>query len=162
MPPPSYSTWVITPSLERRQDIIHSQFDKKLKKTLDKMDLINYIIYRNKRGITMTQAIKISKKSLTNFKTKNVVDMATDFVKDSIHMNKVKGAIKECLEKHPELLNGDFTDVVVARILAQTVLYIMFGNEHKVLWKDTATRKQMKAMRNCSWDMHYLCKEHEV
>ena len=132
------------------------------KKTLDKMDLINYIIYRNKRGITMTQAIKISKKSLTEFNRKSIVDNATAFVKDSIHMNKVRGAIKECLEKHPELLNGDFTDIVVARILAQTVLYIMFGNEHKVLWKDTATRKQMKAMHTCSWDMHYLTKEHGV
>lgn len=111
----------------------------------------------------MTQkAIKISKKSLTEFNRKSIVDNATEFVKDSIHMNKVKGAIKECLEKHPELLNGDFTDVVVSRILAQTVLYIMFGNEHKVLWKDAATRKQMKAMRNCSWDMFYLTKEHGV
>ncbi|GEM_PF-4242958 len=109
-----------------------------------------------------TKTIKISGKSLAKFKGKEIVDTATEFVKDSIHMNKVKGAIKECLEKHPELLNGDFTDVVVARILAQTVLYIMFGNEHKVLWKDTATRKQMKAMRNCSWDMFYITKEHKV
>ena len=110
----------------------------------------------------MTQAIKISKKSLTEFNRKSIVDNATAFVKDSIHMNKVRGAIKECLEKHPELLNGDFTDIVVARILAQTVLYIMFGNEHKVLWKDTATRKQMKAMHTCSWDMHYITQEHKV
>ena len=111
----------------------------------------------------MTQkAIKISSKSVKTFKANNVVGIATDFVKNSIHMNKVKGAIKECLKKHPELLNGDFTEVVVGRILAQTVLYTMFGNEHAVLWKDTATRKQMKAMRNCSWDMFYLTKQHGV
>jgi hypothetical protein len=111
----------------------------------------------------MTQkAIKISTKSVKTFKANNVVDIATDFVKNSIHMNKVKGAIKECLKKHPELLNGDFTEVVAARILAQSVLYIMFGNEHKVLWKDTATRKQMKAMHTCSLDMHYLTQEHGV
>ena len=109
-----------------------------------------------------TKSIKISTKSIKTFKSNNVADIATEFVKNSIHMNKVKGAIKECLKKHPELLNGEFTEVVAARILAQSVLYIMFGNEHAVLWKDTATRKQMKAMRNCSWDMFYLTKEHGV
>lgn len=110
----------------------------------------------------MTNVIKVNKKSLAKFKAKTVVDTATNFVKDSIHMNKVRGAIKECLKKHPELLNGDFTEVVAARILAQSVLYIMFGNEHKVLWKNTATRKQMKAMHTCSWDMHYITQEHGV
>ena len=133
-----------------------------LKKTLDKMDLINYIIYRNKRGITMTQAIKISKKSLREFNRKSIVDNATAFVKDSIHMNKVRGAIKECLEKHPELLESGDTDVVVARILAQSLLYVRFGNENLILWKGTATRKQKRAMHACSFDMHCICQEHKV
>ena len=56
-----------------------------------------------------TKAIKISGKSLVKFKGNNIVNTATDFIKDSIHMNKVKGAIKECLEKHPELMNGEYT-----------------------------------------------------
>ena len=110
----------------------------------------------------MTQAIKISKKSLTKFKTKNVVDTATQFVKDSIHMSKVKGAIKECLEKHPELLNGEFTEVLVARILAQSVLYSVLDNKNAILWKDTATKKQNKAMLACAADMFYICKQHGV
>ena len=107
-------------------------------------------------------AIKISGKSLAKFKGNTIVKYATDFVKDSIHMNKVKGAIKECLEKHPELLNGDFTDVVAARILAQSVLYSVFGNTDVFLWKDTATRKQKSAMKACANDMFYICREHKV
>ena len=107
-------------------------------------------------------AIKISGKSLTKFKGNNIVNTATAFVKDSIRMNKVRGAIKECLEKHPELMNGDFTEVVSARILAQSVLYSIFDNEHNILWKDTATRKQMKSMRAVAGDMFYICKEHNV
>lgn len=111
----------------------------------------------------MTQkAIKISGKSLVKFKGNNIVNTATDFVKDSIHMNKVKGAIKKCLEKHPELMNGDHTEVVAARILAQSVLYSIFGNTDLLLWKDTATRKQKSAMKACATDMFYICKEHKV
>ena len=109
-----------------------------------------------------TKAIKISGKSLVKFKGKNIVDTATDFVKDSIHINKVKGAIKECLEKHPELMNGTYTDVVAARILAQSVLYTIFGNTDLLLWKDTATRKQKSDMRACAPDMFYICREHNV
>lgn len=109
-----------------------------------------------------TKAIKISGKSLAKFKGNNIVNTATDFVKDSIHMNKVKGAIKECLEKHPELLNGDFTDVVAARILAQSVLYSIFGNTDMLLWKDTATRQQKSAMWACVTDMFYICRERKV
>ena len=105
-----------------------------------------------------TKAIKISGKSLVKFKGKNIVDTATDFVKDSIHINKVKGAIKECLEKHPELMNGTYTDVVAARILAQSVLYTIFGNTDLLLWKDTATRKQKSDMRACATDMFYIKK----
>lgn len=110
----------------------------------------------------MTQAIKVSKKSVKDFQTKNVVDTATEFVKTSINMNKVKGAIKECLDKHPELLNGEFTDVLAARILAQSVLYTIFENKNAILWKDTATRKQMSAMRKCASDMFYICREQKV
>lgn len=110
----------------------------------------------------MTNTIKVNKKSLAKFKAKTIVDSATNFVKDSIHMNKVKGAIKECLEKHPELLNGDFSDVVAARILAQSVLYSVFGNTNVFLWKDTATRKQKSAMKACANDMFYICREHKV
>lgn len=109
-----------------------------------------------------TKSIKISGKSLAKFKGSNIVNTATDFVKDSIHMNKVKGAIKKCLEKHPELLNGDFTEVVAARILAQSVIYSIFGNKDLVLWKDTATRKQKSAMLACATDMFYICKEGKV
>lgn len=127
------------------------------------MDLIIYIGYRNKRGITMTQkAIKINTKSVKNLKSNKVVDIATDFVKDSIHMNKVKGAIKECLKKHPELLNGEFTEVVSARILAQSVLYSIFGNTDLLLWKDTATRKQKSELKACASDMFYICREQKV
>lgn len=107
-------------------------------------------------------AIKISGKSLAKFKGNTIVNTATDFIKDSIHMNKVKGAIKECLEKHPELLNGDFTDIVAARILAQSVLYSIFGNTNLLLWKDTATRKQRSAMKACATDMFYICRERKV
>ena len=106
--------------------------------------------------------IKISSKSLAKFNENNIVNTATAFVKDSIHMNKVRGAIKECLKKHPELMNGEFTEVVAARILAQSVIYSIFDNEHNILWKDTATRKQMKAMRAVAGDMFYICKEHKV
>lgn len=109
-----------------------------------------------------TKAIKISGKSLVKFNGKNIVETATDFVKDSIHMNKVKGAINECLEKHPELMNGTYTDVVAARILAQSVLYTIFGNTDLLLWKDTATRKQKSDMRACATDMFYICREHKV
>lgn len=109
-----------------------------------------------------TKSIKISGKSLVKFKGNNIVNTATEFVKDSIHMNKVKGAIKECLEKHPELLNGDFTDVVSARILAQSVLCSIFGNTDLLLWKDTATRKQKAAMKACATDMFYICRERKV
>lgn len=107
-----------------------------------------------------TKAIKISGKSLVKFKGNNIVNIATDFVKDSIHMNKVNGAIKECLEKHPELI--DYNEVIAARILAQSVLYSIFGNTDLVLWKDTATRKQRSAMKACATDMFYICKEHKV
>lgn len=107
-------------------------------------------------------AINISGKSLAKFKGNTIVNTATDFVKDSIHLNKVKGAIKECLEKHPELLNGDFTDVVAARILAQSVLYSIFGNTDLLLWKDTATRKQRSEMKACASDMFYICRERKV
>lgn len=109
-----------------------------------------------------TKAIQISSKSLAKFNENNIVNTATDFVKDSIHMNKVKGAIKDCLKKHPELLNGDFTDVVTARILAQSVLYSIFGNTNLLLWKDTATRKQRSAMKACAHDMFYICRERKV
>lgn len=109
-----------------------------------------------------TKAIKISGKSLVKFMCNNIVNVATDFVKDSIHMNKVKGAIKECLEKHPELLNGDYNEVVVSRILAQSLLYSIFGNTDLILWKDTATRKEKSVMRKCAIDMAYICREHKV
>lgn len=109
-----------------------------------------------------TKSIKISGKSLVKFKGNNIVNIATDFIKDSIHMNKVKGAIKECLEKHPELLNGDYNEVVTARILAQSLLYSIFGNTDLILWKDTATRKQKSDMRKCASDMTYICREHKV
>ena len=53
----------------------------------------------------MTQAIKISQKSLDEFKNKEkfreIVDIAYDFVRQSIHMDKVKDALDECLKKHP-------------------------------------------------------------
>ena len=107
-------------------------------------------------------AIKISTKSVKAFKSNNVADIATEFVKNSIHMNKVKGAIKECLKKHPELLNGDYTEVVAARILAQSVLYSIFGNTDLLLWKDTATRKQRSEMKACASDMFYICREQKV
>lgn len=107
-----------------------------------------------------TKAIKISGKSLVKFKGNNIVNIATDFVKGSIHMNKVKGAIKECLEKHSELI--DYNEVIAARILAQSVIYSIFGNTDLVLWKDTATRKQRSAMKACATDMFYICKEHKV
>ena len=111
----------------------------------------------------MTQkAIKINTKSVKNLKSNKVVDIATDFVKDSIHMNKVKGAIKECLKKRPELLNGEFTEVVSARILAQSVLYSIFGNTDLLLWKDTATRKQKSELKACASDMFYICREQKV
>ena len=111
----------------------------------------------------MTQkAIKINTKSVKNLKSNKVVDIATDFVKDSIHMNKVKGAIKDCLKKHPELLNGEFTEVVSARILAQSVLYSIFGNTDLLLWKDTATRKQKSELKACASDMFYICREQKV
>ena len=110
----------------------------------------------------MAKAIKISCTSIAKFSEKKIATIATDFVKDSIRMSKVNGAIKACLKKHPELMNGDFTEVVAARILAQSVLYSIFGNEHNILWKDTATRKQMKAMRAVAGDMFYICKEHKV
>lgn len=106
--------------------------------------------------------IKVSNKSLAKFKSKNIVKVATDFVKGSINMSKVKGAIKECLEKHPELLESGDTDVVVARILAQSLLYARFGNENLILWKSTATRKQKRAMHGCSFDMHCICQQHRV
>ena len=137
-----------------------------LKKTLDKMNLINYIIYRNKRGITMTQAIKISKKSLDEFKNKEkfreIVDIAYDFVRQSIHMDKVKDALDECLKKHPELLDSKFTDVIVARVLAQSVIYTIFGNKNAILWRHPRSRSEMDAMRKCASDMFYICKEHGV
>lgn len=109
-----------------------------------------------------TKAIKISGKSLVKFKGNNIVNIATDFVKGSIHMNRVKGAIKECLEKHPELINEDYTDVITARILAQSVLYAIFGNTDLILWKNTATRKEKSDMRKCAVDMFYICREHDV
>ena len=107
-----------------------------------------------------TKAIKISGKSLVKFK--NIVETATDFVKDSIHIKTVKGGSKECSEKHPELMTGTYTDVVAARILAQSVLYTIFGNTDLLLWKDTATRKQKSDMRACATDMFYICREHKV
>lgn len=106
--------------------------------------------------------IKISDKSLAKFKANNVVNIATEFVKGSIHMNRVKGAIKECLEKHPELMDGNYTEVIAARILAQSVLYSLFGNTDMILWNNVATRKQKSAMKACAVDMFYISREHKV
>ena len=106
-----------------------------------------------------TKAIKISSKSLVQFNGKKIIDTATYFVKDSINLRKVKRAIKECLEKHPELMNGDYTEVVVARILAQSVIYTIFGNTDKFLWNNCATKKQKSAMRVCASDIFYSLKQ---
>ena len=91
-----------------------------------------------------------------------IVENATILVKDSIHMDKVEGAIRECLNNHPELMNGDYTDMVAARILAQSLLYCIFGNDDLVLWKDVATRKEKTAMRACASDMFYICRRNDV
>lgn len=106
--------------------------------------------------------IKISDKSLAKFKGNNIVNIATEFVKGSIHMDRVKGAIKECLEKHPELMNCKDGEVIAARILAQSVLYSLFGNTDMILWNNVATRKQRSAMKACAVDMFYICREHKV
>lgn len=110
----------------------------------------------------MADKIKISKKSLAEFTHNQIVNMATEFVHTSINMKNVKGAVDECLKKHPELMNGEFSGVVVGRILAQSVLYSIFGNTNMILWKDTATRKQKAAMKACASDMFYICREKKV
>lgn len=106
--------------------------------------------------------IKISDKSLAKFKGKNIVNIATAFVKNSIHLNKVKGAIEEGLKHHPELLGDEYNEVIAARILAQSVLYAIFGNTDLILWKYSATRKQKSAMKACAIDMFYICRGHII
>ena len=97
--------------------------------------------------------IKVSSKSLAKFKSKNIVKIATDFVKGSIEMGKVRNAIKATLDQHPEI--ADYNEVIAARILAQSLLYTIFGNKNLILWKDAVSRSEMAKMRKCSVDMFY-------